>query len=382
MQASELANATDNAPVHTSLYDLHIEHGAKFVSFAGYSMPMNYPGGILAEHRHTRVHASLFDISHMSRFRIEGPESALALESICPADVIDLKPGRLRYTLLTNDDGGIIDDIMVHRAGKGFEIIGNAVQRSVDLAWLHKCIGERCDVHLDEHFSLLALQGPEAAAILRELNPEIDTLSFMQVRPLKLAGLDCHVARAGYTGEDGFEITVPVDAARTLARRLLAQPAVKLAGLGARDGLRLEAGLCLYGQDINTATTPIEAGLDWTIAKARREGGRRAGGFPGAGRIFEQMLLGPPRRWVGLLPDSRAPLRAGTVLTDSGGHETGIVTSGGYSPILERPVAVAYVESHDLDRGIEFFARVRDKQVPTALSRLPFVPHRYRRGKH
>lgn len=378
MPATQLAARTSQ-PARTALYALHAELGAKFVSFAGFSMPLNFTLGILAEHRHTRTHASLFDVSHMSRFRVQGADAVFALESICPADLVDLQSGRLRYSVMTNDTGGIVDDIMIRRAGQDFEIIANAANRDTNRQWLTERLGTRCQVTPESYYSLLALQGPAAAAVLHEINPAVDSLRFMQAAPVSLAGIDCLLARAGYTGEDGFEISVPVHAAEALARRLLKHTAVQPAGLGARDGLRLEAGLPLYGQELTTATSPVEAGLAWTIAKPRREGGQRAGGFPGSERIFQDLKLGAYRRLTGLLPDGRAPLRTGTSLIDGNATAIGQVTSGGYSPTLERPIALAYIEAQALDRGIPIFADVRGKSVKLQIARPPFVAHRYLR---
>ncbi|MEX0950714.1 MAG: glycine cleavage system aminomethyltransferase GcvT [Gammaproteobacteria bacterium] len=377
MQASTLAASAQSAPARTALYGLHRELGAKLVCFAGYSMPLNYPAGILAEHRHTRAQASLFDVSHMSRFRIQGDAAASALESLCPADLVNLAPGQLRYSVMTNESGGCIDDVIIRRAGNDFEIIANAANRDNDHAWLCDRIGQRCQVRLDEYFSLLALQGPAAAAVMRELNPDSDKLGFMQTGQLPLAGIDCRVGRAGYTGEDGFEISVPIDATTKLAQRLLAHEQVQPAGLGARDGLRLEAGLSLYGHELDATTSPVEAGLGWAIAKARRLSGARAGGFPGHERILAELKSGPSRRLTGLLPDTRSPLRSGTLLIDSNGTTIGTVTSGGHSPILKRPVAIGYIDSGALNTEIPVYADNRGKRIHVELTRLPFIPHKY-----
>lgn len=377
MQANQSAAKTQSQPARTALYDLHVELGARLVSFAGFAMPLNYPSGILTEHRHTRSQASLFDVSHMSRFRIQGTDSVLALESVCPADLVALAPGRLRYSVLTNDTGGVIDDVIIRRAGTDFEIIANAANRATDEQWLDERIGQQCRISLDGHFALLALQGPAAAKVLRDLDPGVDELAFMQTTHLSLAGIDCLVARAGYTGEDGFEIRVPVDAANTLARRLLADSLVQPAGLGARDSLRLEAGLSLHGQELGPAISPVEAGLGWTIAKSRRETGARAGGFPGSERILRELRLGPARRLRGLLPDGRAPVRADTPLVDDHGRPIGHVSSGGHSPTLERPIGLGFIETHELDRDTPVFAEVRGRRVAVALTRPPFIRRRY-----
>ncbi len=378
MQANQSAAKTQSQPARTALYDLHVELGARLVSFAGFAMPLNYPSGILTEHRHTRSQASLFDVSHMSRFRIQGTDAMLALESVCPADLDALAPDRLRYSVLTNDTGGVIDDIIIRRAGTDFEIIANAANRSSDEQWLDERIGRQCQINLDEHFALLALQGPAAAQVLRDLNPGVDELVFMQAAHLPLANIDCLVARAGYTGEDGFEISVPIAAADKLARRLLADSAVQPAGLGARDSLRLEAGLSLHGQELGPTISPVEAGLGWTIAKTRRETGARAGGFPGSECILRELRLGPARRLRGLLPDGRAPVRAGTPLVDDHDRPIGHVSSGGHSPTLERPIGLGFIETPELDRDTPVFAEVRGRRVAVALTRPPFIPHRYK----
>lgn len=368
-------------PVRTPLYELHIELGAKLVPFAGYTMPLNYPDGILTEHRHTRTRASLFDVSHMSCIRITGADAAAALESVCPADIINLPPGVLRYTVLTNDDGGIVDDLIVRRLGDGFEIIANAANRETDLDWLEERIGERCRIQITEEFALIALQGPSAAQALATLQPGIHNLTFMRAAALELAGKFCLVGRCGYTGEDGFEISVPAEHAMALARALLDHQAVAPAGLGARDGLRLEAGLNLHGQDMDQTTSPIEAGLAWSVPKIRRPGGERAGGFPGSRRIFRELETGPARHLTGLLPEGRAPLRHETVLHDDHGNEAGIITSGAHSPVLEKPIALGYVKSSSLANGTSLQARLRNRSIHIKTSPLPFVPHRYKRKR-
>lgn len=365
----------------TPLYELHVELGAKLVPFAAYHMPLNYPNGILTEHRHTRTQASLFDVSHMNRIRVTGVDAAMALESLCPADIIDLSPGVLRYTVFTNDDGGIVDDLIVRRADNGFEIIANAANRETDLDWLQTNIGDRCQIEANQEFALLALQGPRAAEVLATLQPNVHELTFMRSAALELAGKFCLVARCGYTGEDGFEISVPVEHAVTLAHKLLDHEAVAPAGLGARDGLRLEAGLNLYGQDMDATTSPVEAGLGWSIPKVRRQGGDRAGGFPGSQRILNEITAGPRRRLTGLLPDGKAPLRHDALLYDDSDTQVGIVTSGGHSPVLERPIALAYIDSTALADNRSLRAGMRNRFVDVQTTALPFVPHRYVRKK-
>ena len=379
MQASSLAERAELEPVRTALYEMHVELGAKLVPFAGYKMPLNYPAGILAEHRHTREQASLFDVSHMHRLRITGLHADDALEALCPADLVDLPPGVLRYTVLTNDDGGIVDDLMIRRCDQGYEIIANAATRDSDLDWLAERLDKQCQIEVNQEFALLALQGPKAAEVLASLQPSIHELTFMRAAAFELAGKFCLVARCGYTGEDGFEISVPVDHAETLARELLAHDAVAPAGLGARDGLRLEAGLCLYGQDMDATTSPVEAGIGWSIPKSRRMGGDRPGGFPGSERILAELGTGPRRRLTGLLPDGRAPLRHDTVLYD---HETngvaaGKITSGAHSPMLGKPIAMGYVNSEHLNTGAILKAEHRNRFIDVQATALPFVPHRY-----
>jgi len=379
MQASSLAERAELEPVQTALHELHAELGAKLVPFAGFSMPLNYPAGILAEHRHTRQQASLFDVSHMHRLHVIGPHAAAALEALCPANIIDLPPGVLRYTVMTNDDGGIVDDLMIRRCDQGFEIIANAATRDSDLDWLRLRLDSQCQVQTNDEFALLALQGPSAAGVLASLQPGIHDLSFMRAAAFELAGKFCLVARCGYTGEDGFEISVPVDHAETLARELLAHDAVAPAGLGARDGLRLEAGLCLYGQDMDATTSPVEAGIGWSIPKSRRMGGDRPGGFPGSERILAELGTGPRRRLTGLLPDGRAPLRHDTVLYDheTNGVEAGMITSGAHSPMLGKPIAMGYVNSEHLNTGAILKAELRNRLIDVQATALPFVPHRY-----
>ena len=382
MQASVLAEREEPQLARTALHDLHVELGAKLVPFAGFSMPLNYPAGILAEHRHTRNQASLFDVSHMNRMRITGLHAAEALESLCPADLISLPAGLFRYNVLTNDDGGIVDDFIIRRRDNDFEIVANGTTREKVLDWLHKRIGDQCRIQQLDEFALLALQGPRAAEALASLQPGIHKLTFMHHAVLMLAGTFCLVARSGYTGEDGFEISVPVEHAETLARQLLDHEAVAPAGLGARDGLRLEAGLGLYGQDLDTSTSPVEAGLGWLITRARRPGGARAGGFPGSERIFAELELGTWRRLTGLLPDSRAPLRHGAMLHGTDGAEAGTVTSGAHSPALGRPIAMGYVSSEHLNTSALLKAKQRNRMIDVHTTALPFIPHNYVRHKH
>jgi len=379
-------NTFDSDLLQTPLHGLHLALGARMVPFAGYALPVQYPTGLLAEHHHTRRAASLFDVSHMGQIRVAGPDAAAALESLMPADVLGLPVGRQRYGLLLNEDGGILDDLMLVHRGADYLLIVNGACKTADLAHLQNRIGNRCTVQALPDQALLALQGPQAVTALQRLCPGAAQLVFMSAAAFEVRadGIDipCFVTRSGYTGEDGFEISVPALQAETLARALLAQPEVRPAGLGARNSLRLEAGLCLYGQDIDTQTTPIEADLGWAIAKARRAGGVRAGGFPGAARVLEQLAQPQTvkRRRVGLLGLERVPVREPADLQDASGHAVGRVCSGLLSPSLDKPVAMAYVASECAAPGTRLAALVRGRPVPMQVVPLPFIPHRYHRG--
>ena len=370
----------------TPLNALHIELGARMVPFAGYSMPVQYQGpgmGLMAEHLHTRQAAGLFDVSHMGQLRLVGPDAAAAFESLMPVDVIDLPVGKQRYGLLLNDEGGIIDDLMFFRVAQDeIFVIVNGACKVGDIAHIQARIGQRCQViPLPDH-ALLALQGPQAATALARLAPGVEKLVFMTGGNFSIAGCDCFVTRSGYTGEDGFEISVPAAQADTLARALLAQPEVKPIGLGARNSLRLEAGLCLYGNDIDTGTTPVEAALNWAMQKVRRTGGERAGGFPGADRVLAQLDGAQPvaRKRVGLIALERVPVREHTELQDAEGHQIGEVTSGLLGPSIDQPIAMGYVTTAHAAIDTPVFALVRGKRVPMKVSAMPFVPQRYHRG--
>ena len=359
----------------TPLYDLHIELGARMVPFAGYEMPVQYPAGILAEHLHARARAALFDVSHMGQISVRGERAASALEALVPADIAGLAPGAMRYTMLTNDSGGILDDLMVTNAGDHLLLVVNAACKDDDLAHLRARLnGVAVEMHADR--ALLALQGPAAAAALARHAPGCARLGFMAAAAMPVAGVACWVSRSGYTGEDGFEISAPEGAAEALARRLIGEPEVEPGGLGARDSLRLEAGLCLYGHDIDTTTTPVEAGLAWTIARRRRA----AGGFPGAAVIQRQLAEGPARRRVGLRPEGRAPAREHTEVTDPEGRRIGTVTSGGYGPSLGAPVAMGYVDAGHAQAGAEVALVVRGTPRPARVAPMPFVPTRYHKA--
>ncbi len=366
----------------TPLHSLHLELGARMVPFAGYDMPVQYPAGLMAEHHHTRKAAGLFDVSHMGQLRLVGPSAAAALETLVPVDVMDLPAGKQRYGLLLNDDGGIIDDLMFFNRGEDIFVIVNGACKVGDIAHIQAHIGSRCDVIPMPDMALLALQGPQAVTALSRLAPGVEKLVFMTGGHFKVAGCDCFLTRSGYTGEDGFEISVPAAQADTLARALLAQPEVQPIGLGARNSLRLEAGLCLYGNDLDTSTTPVEASLNWAIQKVRRTGGERAGGFPGAAKVLTQ-LSDPAtltRKRVGLIALERVPVREHTELQNGEGQRIGEVTSGLLGPTIDKPVAMAYVDPAFAALGTRVNAIVRGKAVPMEVAAMPFVPNRYFRG--
>lgn len=367
-------------PLQTPLHALHVALGARMAPFAGYSMPIQYPSGIIREHTHTRTGAGLFDVSHMGQVRLAGGGAAAALETLTPADVVDLPDGRQRYALLTNDAGGVRDDFMVARLDEHLLVVVNAACKRDDIEHLRERIGERCSIEVLDDQALLALQGPASARVLGRLASETATLGFMHVARMSLAGSECIVSRSGYTGEDGFEISLPADRAEALARELLEYDEVEPVGLGARDSLRLEAGLCLYGQDLDGSTTPVEAGLTWTVATARRASGARAGGYPGTAVVDRELAAGAARRRVALLPRSRVPLRSGAVLHGPDGAVAGQVTSGGFGPTLGAPVAMGYVETELSRAGTMLSAAVRGKTLPVEVAKMPVVPHGYVRG--
>ena len=368
------------ALLQTPLHTLHLELGAKMVPFAGYDMPVSFPEGILSEHRHCRDSAALFDVSHMGQVRLVGPEAASALESLMPVDVLGLAVGKQRYGFFTNAAGGILDDLMITRREDDLLLIVNAACKQADIQHLVTHIGHRCTVRPMPERALLALQGPKAVAALARLNADVATLTFMSGMHTMLSGAACFVTRSGYTGEDGFEISVPAEQAQSLARALLAQPEVRAGGLGSRDTLRLEAGMCLHGHDIHATTTPVEAGLTWAIQKVRRAGGERAGRYPGADVIDGQLARGPTNKRVGLVGLERVPVREGAVIHDAQGHKLGVVTSGTLSPTVNKPVAMAYLAINHCAPGHEVYAEVRGKPQPMRVSALPFTPHRYVRG--
>jgi aminomethyltransferase len=376
----------------TPLNALHIELGARMVPFAGYSMPVQYPAGLMAEHHHTRKAAGLFDVSHMGQLRLVGPDAAAAFESLIPVDVIDLPVGKQRYGLLLNDDGGIIDDLMFFNKGSNeIFVIVNGACKIGDIAHIQYRIGHRCEVISMPERALLALQGPQAVTALSRLAPGVEKLVFMTGGNFTVNTgtqmIDVFLTRSGYTGEDGFEISVHNDQAEALARALLAQPEVKPIGLGARNSLRLEAGLCLYGNDIDEATNPVEANLLWAMQKVRRNGGAREGGFPGATKILAALaystgataLKGTKKR-IGLIALERIPVRDHTELQDGQGNRIGEVTSGLLGPTIDKPVAMGYVDAEFSALGTKVVAIVRGKPVPMEVSSMPFVPTNYFRG--
>lgn len=369
----------DDQLLHTPLHDLHVELGAKMVPFAGYDMPVQYPLGILKEHLHTRKKAGLFDVSHMGQIRLSGRRIARQLESLVPVSLTDLEVGQQRYALFTNENGGVLDDLMVTNADDHLFLVVNAACKDSDFVHLREHLGDKFEVTMVEDRALLALQGPSAGAVMKRLAPQSVALVFMRAASMKVDGIPCFVSRSGYTGEDGFEISVPAESTEKLARSLLAQSDVEPIGLGARDSLRLEAGLCLYGHDLDPDTTPVEANLRWALSKSRRTG-KRKGGYPGADVILEQLAKGTTRKRVGLLPEGKAPIREGTELVDVDENVVGLITSGGYGPSLGTPIAMGYVASELANTGQALKAIVRDKDRPIQVAMLPFMMQRYYRG--
>jgi aminomethyltransferase len=367
--------------IRTPLYDLHVALGAKMVPFAGYEMPVQYRLGVLKEHLHTRERAGLFDVSHMGQVFLDGPDhatTARALEALVPADIVNLQPGQQRYSQLTNDAGGIIDDMMVTRPaspadnGRLFVVV-NAARKDVDLPHMQSRLPSGVTATLTDDRALLALQGPTAKDVMAKLSETAGRLAFMSAANGKVGGFECHISRSGYTGEDGFEISVAADKAAEFARLLQAQDGVQPIGLGARDSLRLEAGLCLYGHDIDETTSPIEAGLAWSIQKRRRTDG----GFPGFQRVRDELARGPSRKRVGIKPEGRAPAREGAEIQSTQGERIGVVTSGGFGPSVNAPVAMGYVQSAHAAPGTPVNLMVRGKALAASVAPMPFFPHRY-----
>jgi len=378
--------ATETTLKHTPLHALHVARGGKMVPFAGYDMPVQYATGVLKEHLHTRTSAGLFDVSHMGQIalrpksgRVE--DAALALERLVPQDIAAVAPGRQRYAQFTDEKGGILDDLMVANFGDHLFLVVNAACKAQDEAHLRTHLSDSCRIEVLADRALVALQGPRAESALAKLGADLSAMKFMDAGPRRLGRFDCFVSRSGYTGEDGFEISVPATDAEAFVSQLLDNPDVLPIGLGARDSLRLEAGLCLYGHDIDTTTTPVEAALEWSVQKSRRHGGVRAGGFPGANAILRQLDGGASRRRVGLKAEGRAPVREGALLFSDGTSTEAIgkVTSGGFGPSLNAPVAMGYVPSPLAAIGTTVFAEVRGQRLPLKVSPTPFVPNTYKR---
>jgi len=381
-----LARESENGLKITPLHALHVARGGKMVPFAGYDMPVQYAAGVLKEHLHTRANAGLFDVSHMGQIvlrpksgRVE--DAALALERLVPQDIVAVAPGRQRYAQFTNEAGGILDDLMVANFGDHLFLVVNAACKAEDEAHLRERLSGDCIIEPLPDRALIALQGPKAEAALARIGADVSAMKFMDTGPQRIGTFDCFVSRSGYTGEDGFEISVHAEQAEALATALLENPDVLPIGLGARDSLRLEAGLCLYGHDIDTATTPVEAALEWSVQKSRRHGGARAGGFPGSEKILAQFERGATRRRVGLRAEGRAPVREGAPLfADAASTEQiGKVTSGGFGPSLNAPVAMGYVPSSLAAAGTTLFAEVRGQRLPLQVAPTPFVPNTYKR---
>lgn len=370
----------------TPLHALHLTRGARMVGFAGYEMPVQFPPGVMKEHLHTRSAAGLFDVSHMGQIAIRArsgqvADAALALEALVPVDLLSLPVGRQRYALFTNEAGGVLDDLMVARLEDRLVLVVNAACKDADLARLRDRLSTSCEIEPLTDRALLALQGPEAAVALLRLGADLSPMRFMDAAEVRIAGVKCLVTRSGYSGEDGFEISAPADQAMGLAESLLANDAVAPIGLGARDSLRLEAGLCLYGHDMDETTSPVEAGLSWAIQKSRRRGGARPGGFPGATRILAELETGPARLRVGLRPDGRAPVREGAPLfaDETAERPLGAVTSGGFGPSIGAPIAMGYVPAPFQAPGAALFADVRGKRLPVTVTSLPFTSPTYKR---
>ncbi|WP_172565667.1 glycine cleavage system aminomethyltransferase GcvT [Vibrio navarrensis] len=372
---------SDQELLTTPLHALHIEVGAKMVPFAGYDMPVQYPLGVKKEHLHTRDAAGLFDVSHMGQLRVHGEGAAAFLESLVPVDIIDLAQGKQRYAFFTNEQGGIMDDLMVANLGDHLFVVVNAACKEQDINHLQAHIPSDVELEVIDDRALLAIQGPKAAEVLARFQPAVAEMLFMDVQKLELLGEECIISRSGYTGEDGYEISVPADKAEALARALTAEQEVEWIGLGARDSLRLECGLCLYGHDLDQTTTPVEASLLWGIQKVRRTGGEREGGFPGADIILKQIeSKDVSRKRVGLVGLTKAPVREGAELFDADGNKVGVVTSGTAGPSAGKPVSMAYLRADLTEIGTEVFAEVRGKLLPMAVEKMPFVPQRYYRG--
>ncbi len=372
---------SSSALKQTPLYHLHLTHQAKMVPFAGYEMPVQYPLGVKGEHLHTRDKAGLFDVSHMGQLLLKGKGASAMMEKLVPVDIIDLPVGKQRYAVFTNTSGGILDDLMITNYGDHLYIVVNAACKEQDIAHLQKHLIDGVELEVLDHRALIALQGPVAAAVLERFTSETADMVFMDSRRITIDGADCIVSRSGYTGEDGFEISIPEADANRICQMLLDEEEVELIGLGARDSLRLESGLCLYGHDLDASTTPVEGSLLWAISQCRRTGGKRAGGFIGAERILQQIdNKDAEQKRIGLIGSSRAPVREGTELTNAEGEMIGKVTSGTFAPTLGTPIAMGYINKSYASLGTEVFALVRGKPLSMTISRMPFIQQRYYRG--
>ena len=365
----------------TSLYQMHLDAGAKMVPFAGYEMPVSYPLGIKKEHIHTREKAGLFDVSHMGQIRLVGKNAKKVLESLVPVDIIDLPLMKLRYALFTNKDGGVMDDLMVTNLGDdSLFLVVNAACKEADFEHLLNTIGVECKVEFLEDVALLALQGPKAHEVLAEIAPSTSEMTFMTAKQLVINGIDCFITRSGYTGEDGFEISLPAKDAEELAKLLLSNEEVEWVGLGARDSLRLEAGLSLYGHELDNDHSPVESSLNWALSKVRRTGGEREGNYLGDNIIMSHLNEGSESKIVGLQPEGRMPVRDGALIEDELGNEAGQVTSGGFGPSINRPIAIARIKKNYIENQSKLFALVRDKKIAVEIVKLPFIKQNYYRG--
>ena len=365
----------------TPFHQMHVDAGAKMVPFAGYEMPVSYPLGIKKEHTHTRERAGLFDVSHMGQIRLSGEQVMAALESLVPVDIIDLPKMKTRYALFTNENGGVLDDLMVTNLGdNSLFLVVNAACKYADFKHLQDHLGSSCELELDDDLALLALQGPKAAKVLTGLAPAVNEMTFMTAKQVMINDISCFITRSGYTGEDGFEISVSSQDAENLADILLSSDEVDWIGLGARDSLRLEAGLSLYGHELDTSHSPVESSLNWALSKVRRLGGEREGNYLGDKIILNQLQHGSDTKVVGLLPEGRMPVRDGAIIQDENGNQIGYVTSGGFGPTLNKPISIARLETKYTDSQSKLFALVREKKIAVEIIKLPFVKHNYYRG--
>ena len=365
----------------TPFHQMHVDAGAKMVPFAGYEMPVSYPLGIKKEHTHTRERAGLFDVSHMGQIRLSGEQVMAALESLVPVDIIDLPKMKTRYALFTNENGGVLDDLMVTNLGdNSLFLVVNAACKYADFKHLQDHLGSSCELELDDDLALLAFQGPKAAKVLSGLAPAVNEMTFMTAKQVMINDISCFITRSGYTGEDGFEISVSSQDAENLADILLSSDEVDWIGLGARDSLRLEAGLSLYGHELDTSHSPVESSLNWALSKVRRLGGEREGNYLGDKIILNQLQHGSDTKVVGLLPEGRMPVRDGAIIQDENGNQIGYVTSGGFGPTLNKPISIARLETKYTNSQSKLFALVREKKIAVEIIKLPFVKHNYYRG--